>query len=149
MFRQVRTPSQKVVAPNAPQRWFVLFHFESSIFKMAPFVQLRAHKGSTNSACSVRLCTVTWQIIPAKMEFLFLLYVKLNSISSWASLFPVFFPFYVHFHSRTKPSGHGVLMPIKGFNQVALPQAKVRLERVKFNVASAAGMWARVSCGLV
>lgn len=36
-------------------------------------------------------------------------------------------------------------MPIKGLNQVALPQAKAILERLKFNVVSAARMWAHVS----
>ncbi len=36
-------------------------------------------------------------------------------------------------------------MPIKGLNQVALPQAKAKLERPKFNVVSAARMWAHVS----
>lgn len=36
-------------------------------------------------------------------------------------------------------------MPIKGLNQVALPQAKAKLQRLKFNVVSAVRMWAHVS----
>lgn len=40
-------------------------------------------------------------------------------------------------------------MPIKGLNQVALPQAKAILERLKFNVVSAARMWARLFRALV
>lgn len=40
-------------------------------------------------------------------------------------------------------------MPIKDLNQVALPQAKAELERLKFNVVSAMRMWAHVSRVLV
>lgn len=36
-------------------------------------------------------------------------------------------------------------MPIKGLNQVALPQAKAKRQRLKFNVVSAVRMWAHVS----
>lgn len=70
------------------------------------------------------------------MECLFF-YVKLNKISSWASLLPVPFSVLCSFPFPNKAVSPRCIMPIKGLNQVVLPQAKVKLERLKFNAVSA------------
>lgn len=44
----------------------------------------------------------------------------------------------------TKPPLHAALMPIKGLNQATLPGATAQPGRLKFNVASAVRMWARI-----